>query len=82
MCCSDLALEVHRLPDTVRQPTTIESEPGGFRSLARIHGPLPRPPADSAVVDASGGDDANGGANAAAEPAVPPEVAVASEIGS
>ena len=39
------AVDATRLPDTVRPPTQIELEPGGFRSLARIAGPLR--PADS-----------------------------------
>lgn len=30
------AVDAHRLPDTVRPPTQIELEPGGFRSLARL----------------------------------------------
>jgi alpha-beta hydrolase superfamily lysophospholipase len=30
------AVDARRLPDTVRPPTQIELEPGGFRSLARI----------------------------------------------
>ncbi len=34
------AVDARRMPDTVRPPTQIEQEPGGFRSLARIAGPL------------------------------------------
>jgi len=41
------ATDALRLPDTVRPPTAIESEPGGFRSLARIAARLSRPSADS-----------------------------------
>ena len=37
------AVDARRLPDTVRPPTQIEQEPGGFRSLARIATPLGRP---------------------------------------
>jgi uncharacterized protein len=33
------AVAAHRLPDTVRPPTQIEQEPGGFRSLARLASP-------------------------------------------
>jgi alpha-beta hydrolase superfamily lysophospholipase len=33
------AVDARRLPDTVRPPTQIELEPGGFRSLARIARP-------------------------------------------
>jgi len=51
------ATDARRLPDTVRPPTAIESEPGGFRSLARIAGRLPRPPADG---EGTGADDAVG----------------------
>ena len=36
------AVEARRLPDTVRPPTQIEQEPGGFRSLARLATPLGR----------------------------------------
>jgi uncharacterized protein len=36
------AVDAHRLPDTVRPPTQIEQEPGGFRSLARLATPLGR----------------------------------------
>jgi len=42
------AIDSRRLPDTVRPPTTVESEPGGFRSLARLAGPLPRRSSDPA----------------------------------
>jgi alpha-beta hydrolase superfamily lysophospholipase len=34
------AVDARRMPDTVRPPTQIEQEPGGFRSLVRIAGPL------------------------------------------
>ena len=37
------AVDARRMPDTVRPPTQIEQEPGGFRSLARIATPLRRP---------------------------------------
>jgi dipeptidyl aminopeptidase/acylaminoacyl peptidase len=33
------AVDARRLPDTVRPPTQIEQEPGGFRSLARMASP-------------------------------------------
>ncbi|HEX3427616.1 MAG TPA: alpha/beta fold hydrolase [Candidatus Limnocylindrales bacterium] len=46
------AVDAHRLPDSVRPPTVVESEPGGFRSLARMARPLPRPPAGPAGPDA------------------------------
>ncbi len=42
------AVDARRLPDTVRPPTQIEQEPGGFRSLVRIAGPLGRPDRDGA----------------------------------
>jgi hypothetical protein len=61
-----------RLPDTVRPPTTVESEPGGFRSLARIAAPLPRRPSDAAMV--ATGDDLDG--------ASPQPTAALTEIGS
>ena len=32
------SVDARRLPDTVRPPTQIEQEPGGFRSLARLAG--------------------------------------------
>ena len=59
------AVDARRLPDTVRPPTQIEQEPGGFRSLARIASPLGRqdrrgahgrtaPVADDAAADALG----------------------------
>ena len=37
------AVDARRPPDTVRPPTQIELEPGGFRSLARIAGSPGRP---------------------------------------
>ena len=36
------AVDARRLPDTLRPPTQIEQEPGGFRSLARLAGPMSR----------------------------------------
>ena len=36
------AVDARRLPDTVRPPTQIEQEPGGFRSLVRLATPLGR----------------------------------------
>ena len=52
------AVDARRLPDTVRPPTQIEQEPGGFRSLARIAGPLrPTPAAGEAPTTASRSDD-------------------------
>ena len=36
------AVDARRLPDTVRPPTQIEQEPGGFRSLARLAAPIGR----------------------------------------
>lgn len=49
------AVDARRLPDTVRPPTQIEQEPGGFRSLARIAAPLGRSRAvtEGAATDAS-----------------------------
>jgi alpha-beta hydrolase superfamily lysophospholipase len=44
------ATDTHRLPDTPRPPTTVESEPGGFRSLARIAGRLPDPSRKAAAA--------------------------------
>jgi pimeloyl-ACP methyl ester carboxylesterase len=38
------AIDSQRLPDTVRPPTVVQGEPGGFRSLARMARPLPRRP--------------------------------------
>jgi alpha-beta hydrolase superfamily lysophospholipase len=35
------AVDARRLPDTVRPPTQIELEPGGFRSLVRRGSPVP-----------------------------------------
>jgi hypothetical protein len=46
------ATDALRMPDAARPPTTVESEPGGFRSLARIAGPLPRRRNRSSVADA------------------------------
>jgi uncharacterized protein len=34
------AADAHRLPDTPRPPTAVEREPGGFRSLAGLVGPI------------------------------------------
>ncbi len=48
------AVDARRLPDTVRPPTQIEQEPGGFRSLARIARPA-RTGSDGAMA---GGADA------------------------
>ena len=56
------AVDARRLPDTVRPPTQIEQEPGGFRSLARLAAPPGRnlrdgahrpagAPADDAAAD-------------------------------
>ena len=42
------AVDCRRMPDTVRPPTQIEQEPGGFRSLARIARPLRRAGPDGA----------------------------------
>jgi dipeptidyl aminopeptidase/acylaminoacyl peptidase len=36
------AVDARRLPDTVRPPTQIEQEPGGFRSLVRLASPRGR----------------------------------------
>ena len=44
------AVDARRLPDTVRPPTQIELEPGGFRSLARIATPLRRDGAGAAAA--------------------------------
>jgi dienelactone hydrolase len=41
------AVDARRLPDTVRPPTQIELEPGGFRSLVRRAAPAP--PTNSAA---------------------------------
>jgi alpha-beta hydrolase superfamily lysophospholipase len=38
------AVDARRLPDTVRPPTQIELEPGGFRSLVRRPAPAPAVP--------------------------------------
>jgi pimeloyl-ACP methyl ester carboxylesterase len=43
-CDRAAGVDARRLPDTVRPPTAVEIEPGGFRSLARIAAPLSRPP--------------------------------------
>jgi hypothetical protein len=49
------AVDARRLPDTVRPPTQIEQEPGGFRSLARLA--IPRNPrARRGDNDADGAD--------------------------
>lgn len=49
------AVDARRLPDTVRPPTQIEQEPGGFRSLARLA--IPRNPrARRGDTDADGSD--------------------------
>jgi hypothetical protein len=61
------AVDARRLPDTVRPPTQIEQEPGGFRSLVRLATPPGRadrngrpevgPPADEPVsTDALGAE--------------------------
>jgi hypothetical protein len=47
------ATDALRMPDAARPPTTVESEPGGFRSLARIAGPLPRRRKGSSVAGAT-----------------------------
>jgi dipeptidyl aminopeptidase/acylaminoacyl peptidase len=46
------AVDARRLPDTVRPPTQIEQEPGGFRSLARL---AARGHSASTVLDQHGG---------------------------
>ncbi len=54
------AVDARRMPDTVRPPTQIEQEPGGFRSLARIAVPLREkareadPTADVAATSTAG----------------------------
>jgi hypothetical protein len=58
------AVDARRLPDTVRPPTQIEQEPGGFRSLARLA--IPRNPrasrgdtdADATTLASTADDDA------------------------
>ena len=40
------ASDARRLPDTIRPPTQIEQEPGGFRSLVRLATPIARPGRD------------------------------------
>jgi hypothetical protein len=42
------------MPDTPRPPTAVEREPGGFRSLVGLIGPLgpaPQPADDPGAVD-------------------------------
>ena len=53
------AVDAHRLPDTVRPPTQIEQEPGGFRSLARLATPRGRRgrDADAETTPPAIGDD-------------------------
>jgi len=49
-----VAVDAHRLPDTPRPPTAVEREPGGFRSLVGLIGPLgpaPQPADDPDAVD-------------------------------
>ena len=49
-----VAVDAHRLPDTPRPPTAVEREPGGFRSLVGLIGPLgpaPQPADDPDSVD-------------------------------
>jgi uncharacterized protein len=49
-----VAVDAHRLPDTPRPPTAVEREPGGFRSLVGLIGPLgpaPQPADDPGDVD-------------------------------
>jgi alpha-beta hydrolase superfamily lysophospholipase len=42
------AVDAHRLPDSVRPPTQIEQEPGGFRSLVGLAVPRSRTEPDAA----------------------------------
>jgi alpha-beta hydrolase superfamily lysophospholipase len=53
------AVDTRRLPDTVRPPTQIEQEPGGFRSLVRLASPIARVEPGPATVDGTDdhGDD-------------------------
>jgi uncharacterized protein len=52
------AVDARRLPDTVRPPTQIEQEPGGFRSLARLAIPrIPRGRHDDGDATTSAADD-------------------------
>jgi hypothetical protein len=73
------ATDAQRLPDTLRPPTVVQTEPGGFRSLARIARPMPRRPA--------GTDGSNTSpTGTAADPVSPsgglPPSAAVTEIGS
>jgi hypothetical protein len=52
------ATDAQRLPDSVRPPTVVESEPGGFRSLARMARPLPRRPHGGASPNDDGAQGA------------------------
>jgi uncharacterized protein len=54
------AVDARRLPDTVRPPTQIEQEPGGFRSLARLAARPRRSP--DTILDHRAGAAADGAA--------------------
>ncbi len=52
------AVDARRLPDTVRPPTQIEQEPGGFRSLAGLAVPRLRGTPDNGHAALAGAADA------------------------
>ena len=76
------AIDARRLPDTVRPPTTVQSEPGGFRSLARLAAPLPRPPANGVPAGPAPGSEAGGDAIVDAAPDPTRPAGAMTEIGS